>query len=299
MQNCLHSYNIRKKRKMRFKITFCLCFAVLIYVLLNCLTQPTDEVMLKKPKYLTQIKKAPLMLDDQRVEDDVEIYEKMNNADDKNAKSSVDSAKVPQEISINKTISVINKSGVVEKMSLEDYVAGCLLGEMPLSFHPQALMAQSVAIRSFTVHKILCGSKHNNAAACMNPACCQNFIEPKSSGYDSDTLEKAYSAVNTTKNVIAVYDGTAINAVYHAASANKTKDSMQVWGGKVDYLKSVDSPEGEAQICQSTYSGSTGHGVGMSQQGANLLALEGYSYIDILKYYYSGISFEMLEYRDA
>lgn len=31
-----------------------------------------------------------------------------------------------------------------------------------------------------------------------------------------------------------------------------------------------------------------GHGVGLSQQGANLLAKEGYDYIEILKHYYSG-----------
>lgn len=32
-----------------------------------------------------------------------------------------------------------------------------------------------------------------------------------------------------------------------------------------------------------------GHDVGMSQYGANQLALEGYSYVDILKYYYNGV----------
>jgi stage II sporulation protein D len=32
-----------------------------------------------------------------------------------------------------------------------------------------------------------------------------------------------------------------------------------------------------------------GHGVGMSQNGANILARDGYSYIQILKYYYTGI----------
>lgn len=32
-----------------------------------------------------------------------------------------------------------------------------------------------------------------------------------------------------------------------------------------------------------------GHGVGLSQYGANQLALEGYSYIDILKHYYKGV----------
>ena len=32
-----------------------------------------------------------------------------------------------------------------------------------------------------------------------------------------------------------------------------------------------------------------GHGVGMSQNGANILAKQGYSYSDILKYYFTGI----------
>ncbi|MDR0903437.1 MAG: SpoIID/LytB domain-containing protein [Ruminococcus sp.] len=32
-----------------------------------------------------------------------------------------------------------------------------------------------------------------------------------------------------------------------------------------------------------------GHGVGMSQNGANILAKQGYNYVDILKYYYTGI----------
>jgi stage II sporulation protein D len=33
-----------------------------------------------------------------------------------------------------------------------------------------------------------------------------------------------------------------------------------------------------------------GHGVGMSQNGANILAKQGYTYIDILKFYYEGIT---------
>lgn len=38
-----------------------------------------------------------------------------------------------------------------------------------------------------------------------------------------------------------------------------------------------------------------GHGVGMSQHGANLLALEGFSYLDILFRYYSGVEIFTLE----
>lgn len=37
-----------------------------------------------------------------------------------------------------------------------------------------------------------------------------------------------------------------------------------------------------------------GHGVGMSQYGANALAGNGYSFYEILKYYYTGISFDII-----
>ena len=37
-----------------------------------------------------------------------------------------------------------------------------------------------------------------------------------------------------------------------------------------------------------------GHGVGMSQYGADELAKQGKSYLEILKYYYTGIEFGVL-----
>jgi len=40
-----------------------------------------------------------------------------------------------------------------------------------------------------------------------------------------------------------------------------------------------------------------GHGVGMSQWGANIMAKNGYTYKDILKHYYHGIEIENLEYN--
>ena len=37
-----------------------------------------------------------------------------------------------------------------------------------------------------------------------------------------------------------------------------------------------------------------GHGVGMSQYGANALASQGYDFYEILRYYYTGIGFEFI-----
>ena len=38
-----------------------------------------------------------------------------------------------------------------------------------------------------------------------------------------------------------------------------------------------------------------GHGVGMSQYGAEGMAQEGYNYVDILKYYYTGANIKKRE----
>jgi len=38
-----------------------------------------------------------------------------------------------------------------------------------------------------------------------------------------------------------------------------------------------------------------GHGVGMSQYGAHGMAIDGYSYDEILKYYYTGANLVKLE----
>jgi len=38
-----------------------------------------------------------------------------------------------------------------------------------------------------------------------------------------------------------------------------------------------------------------GHGVGMSQYGANGMAIEGYNYQDILKHYYTGV--KIMKYK--
>lgn len=51
---------------------------------------------------------------------------------------------------------------------------------------------------------------------------------------------------------------------------------------------SFDVVYSDGQFIFTTYG--YGHGVGMSQNGANYLAKQGYTYVDILKYYYTGIT---------
>ena len=294
MQNCLQSQK-RTTKRIIVKWVLACCLMVLLCVAVTVVDNEEKAPIKAIPKYLDIT--DPKMVTPFLKKTSLNMIEKgkMNNFREQYSKIEHENVKSVPETKTEAFIYVLCDNGTVEKMSLDEYVLGCLVGEMPLSFHPQALMAQSVAVRSFTVDKVKGISKHKNADVCTNPACCQKYISPDKSGYDEEIIEKARCCVNATKNVVAVYDGKVINAVYHASSGERTKDSRMVWGGQVDYLKSVKSPDGEEEIFYGKYSGKGGHGVGMSQQGANLLAKEGKSYVEILTYYYDGISFEILK----
>lgn len=285
---------------------------------------------------------------------------KMNNSGSENANAELlGVSEHGMSRSFNGYISLLDKNGGITTMPLEDYVVCVLAAEMPLSFDLQALMAQAVAVRSYTVRCALYGSKHENADVCSDYRCCQACIMPKDISFD---ISKAYEAVKATKGIVAVYDGMPILAAYHASSCGMTKSSEEVWGGKVDYLVPVFAPEDKSVssktavydkkkiksvleanglygntefisdgdglcVCVKSESKSLdaktiqrlfglrsdtfsvtedsdsctfttygfGHGVGMSQYGADALAKDGYSFYEILKHYYTGISFAFSE----
>lgn len=299
MQKCLHSTRRNKKRRKGKTLLLLCCLTMMCVAVYSKTNDEHVAVNLGNTMYLSISEKDKDEMMYTQAGDTSGEKEKMNNLDLENAKSDFVTQNKDFSGIVVDEIKVLETNGNISKMPLENYVLGCLVGEMPLSFHPQALMAQCVAIRSFTVQKIFGKSKHKNADICTNPACCQYYIQPSKSGYSEEMLDKAKSCVEATKDIVCVYDSQVINAVYHASSAYNTKNSGDVWYGDVEYLKSVPSPQGEAQICSARYGEDGGHGVGLSQQGANLLACEGYSYLDILKYYYSGIGFEMIRSNGA
>ena len=53
-------------------------------------------------------------------------------------------------------------TGEVETMPLDIYLYGVVASEMPASFEEEALKAQAVVARTFTIHKIIEESKHTD-----------------------------------------------------------------------------------------------------------------------------------------
>ena len=168
---------------------------------------------------------------------------------------------------------------VINDVPIEEYLLGVVPSEMPSKWNFEAHKAQAIAARSYAI---------------------ANLGKRKHSGYDlKDTpLDQAYGgasaetpqttkAVMATKGIVLTYGGKVIPAYYHAASGGKTVSSGAVWARDLPYIKSVKAYDDGIK--------KNGHGVGMSQHGANNLAGKGYNAYQILNYFYKNVKFSVVK----
>lgn len=134
------------------------------------------------------------------------------------------------------TLRVLTDSGVQE-MTLQDYLVGTLLAEMPADFPAEALKAQAIASRTFALRKAE-SRKHIGADVCTDFACCQGWREDGT----ADEIAQITQAVCDTDGLVVTYDGTLIDATFFSCSGGKTEAALAVWGSDIPYLQSVDSP---------------------------------------------------------
>lgn len=134
----------------------------------------------------------------------------------------------------------------VTTLPLSEYLTEVVLSEMPASFCVEALKAQAVAARTFTLRNLAAG-KHDTADLCADSSCCQawtsrqGLMEKLGDAFEA-YWEKAAEAVAGTDGQVLTYDGALIDAVYFSCSGGTTEDAVAVWGGEVPYLQSVESP---------------------------------------------------------
>ena len=286
------------------------------------------------------------------------IEESINIDRNNNSIEEVNKTEV-KEVS-NIYVNVYRSNGQVLTIELEDYLIGVVGAEMPASFNIEALKAQAILARTYTLKAIKNGKKLTDESSTQN---YKSNVELESMwGNNYNTYyNKIKDAVLSTKGMYLSYNGEYIEAVYHSTSNGKTENSKYVWGNSFPYLVSVDSVYDSTNknylysvnisleelskklgqivdkntvyniisrnesgrvdsiaIDNINYTGvelrtklglrSTdfdiekidngikiitrgyGHGVGMSQYGANGMANNGFDYKSILLHYYKGVT---------
>lgn len=146
------------------------------------------------------------------------------------------------------TISLLHKkTGEVERVKLDEYLCNVVSAEMPATFEQEALKAQAIVARTYTIYKIL-NKKHDNADICDDSTCCQAWIskDDRLAKWEENQREsnwqKICSAVNETSGKIITYENKPIDAFFHSNSGGITEVPVNVWGGTgYPYLQSVET----------------------------------------------------------
>ncbi len=177
---------------------------------------------------------------------------------------------------------IMNRDGrlvVVNELPIEEYILGVVPSEMPSKWNQEALKAQAIAARSYAIA--------NRGKRASKGYDLKDTPEDQAYGGASSETAETNRAVASTKGVVVTYNQKIIPAYYSASAGGQTTNSGAVWNQDLPFLRSVPSfDDGVSK---------NGHGIGMSQHGANNLASKGYNAYQILTYYYNNVKFGRLD----
>ncbi|MEA4884946.1 MAG: stage II sporulation protein D [Clostridia bacterium] len=143
-----------------------------------------------------------------------------------------------------------SSTGAIRRMTLQEYLVGVVAAEMPASFGYEALKAQAVAARTYTIRRIIQNREapcdaHRGADMCSDPGHCQAWCSREElvrkwgvASYISN-VRTIIGAVADTDGLVMTYQGQLIDAVYHSCCGGVTEDAADVWGRKAPYLVPV------------------------------------------------------------
>jgi stage II sporulation protein D len=142
----------------------------------------------------------------------------------------------------------------VRELPLGEYLKGVVAAEMPAEFLTEALTAQFIVARTYTVKRM---QRFNGpgkggcplsprADVCADPATGQAFISrdeaiKKYGKLAATNLWQRLEQIQAeTEGVVLKYQGQLIDPLYHSVSGTTTEDAADYYGESLPYLKPVD-----------------------------------------------------------
>ena len=139
------------------------------------------------------------------------------------------------------TISLyMHESGETKDINLEEYICGVVAAEMDVNWPEEALAAQAILARTFTLEKIKAGGVKARGTDASTDV--EEF-----QAYDAAKVnDKVRAAVDKTKGQVVTYDGELIKAWFFADGGGVTADSAEEGLSynktPTPYIHSVEDP---------------------------------------------------------
>lgn len=135
----------------------------------------------------------------------------------------------------------MHETGAKETMKMEDYIAGVVAGEMKNDWPIEALAAQAIVARTFTLEQM--ESKGGVPARGTQASTDVKEFQAYNAKAVNDNVKKA---VEMTRGMVAVYQGKPINTWFHSSAGGITataKEGLNYKEAEPPYIKSVQSPD--------------------------------------------------------
>ncbi len=159
---------------------------------------------------------------------------------------------VPAQSGAGETVSIyLTESGETLTLSMQDYIVGAVMAQMPADFEPAALEAQAVLAATYARSRRLSESESptealHGADMSDDGSLYQAFFteaqarEVYGEGYQ-DALKKISAAARKAEPLTLTYDGKPVLVAFHAISPGATESALTMWGEDIPYLTSVKS----------------------------------------------------------
>jgi len=122
----------------------------------------------------------------------------------------------------------------INVVSLENYLKGVIPGEMPASWHQEALRVQAVAARTYAITTDVSGDGYNL------------YSDTRSQVYKGLSAEQSTTnkAVADTAGEVVTYQGEPVVTYFFSTSGGRTENVENIFSGSdpKPWLKSVDDP---------------------------------------------------------
>jgi len=128
-----------------------------------------------------------------------------------------------------------------KKMKMEEYIAGVVAGEMKADWPIEALAAQAILARTFTVQAI-----EEKGGVPERGTQASTDIKEFQAYNAKEINDNVKRAVEMTRGMVITYQGKAINSWFHASAGGITamaKEGLDYKKDEPPYIKSVQSPD--------------------------------------------------------
>jgi len=134
-------------------------------------------------------------------------------------------------------------NGAAAELDWNEYIAGVVAAEMPVTWPMEALKAQAVAARTFAAYRLAHGGTLSDSSGQCQACLSSSELQERWGDAFDRYWARAIEATEATEGLLLTHESHPIPAFYHASSNGQTEEPSAAFSGALPCLAIVSTPE--------------------------------------------------------